>query len=106
MQPLYRIIRLGIDVQFLWVPAHVGIWGNEVVDHLAKNGLDRNQVEVAISLSKIEAKAFIWNRIKAQWQRLWDRDTKGRHLGTIQQKVGDKSPGQQNKTGTPKTKLI
>ena len=42
MQSLYRNCKLGIDVQFVWVPAHVGIWGNEVVD--------RNQVEVAIAV--------------------------------------------------------
>ncbi len=45
------IIKLVIDVLFVWVPAHIGIQGNEVEDLLAKNGLNTNHVEVAISRS-------------------------------------------------------
>ncbi len=51
LKSLYRIIRFGNDVQILWVAAHIGVQGNETVDHLA---------------SKAENKAFIWSKIKMQ----------------------------------------
>ena len=63
-------MRLEIDAQILWVPAHVGVQGNETLDLVAKNGLKANQVEVAMPLSKAETKVFIWKKIKIQRQRL------------------------------------
>ncbi len=35
LQSLYRIIRLDIDVTFMWVPAHVDIQRNETVHLIA-----------------------------------------------------------------------
>ncbi len=31
-----RISQLGVKVKFRWVPAHIGVKGNEMVDGLAK----------------------------------------------------------------------
>ncbi len=96
---LYTIIRLGINDQFLWVPAHVGIQGHETVGHLADNGLKANQVGM-IPINKTEIKSFILSKIRKQWQTLWDRDSKGRQR--IQQEVrerrlqGRRMPDQQD----------
>lgn len=55
--------------------------------HLAKNGLKANQVELTVPISKAETKSLTWGRFKKQWQKLWEKDTKGRHLRKIQQEV-------------------
>ncbi|XP_015260458.1 PREDICTED: uncharacterized protein LOC107104854 [Cyprinodon variegatus] len=89
---LYRVRNLGIDVQFLWIPAHSGIKGNEMADSLAKKGLTINGVEVKVPISKTEIKSYIRSKIKVQWQKLWDNGNKGRHLYGIQQKVGEEEP--------------
>lgn len=36
---LYRLQNLNITVCFMWVPSHVEIEGNEVVDRMAKKTL-------------------------------------------------------------------
>ncbi len=41
---LFRIRQLRIEVNFLWVPAHVGVDGNEEVDFLAKKALNHTQI--------------------------------------------------------------
>ena len=38
---LANIRNLGIVVQFCWVPAHIGIKGNEMADTIAKKTLEK-----------------------------------------------------------------
>ena len=40
---MYRIEQVGESVGFMWVPAHVGIEGNEQVDGAAKRSLRREE---------------------------------------------------------------
>ena len=47
---------MGKQIIFTWVPAHVGVEGNEAHDVLAKQALSRGDVEVVVSMSKVEAK--------------------------------------------------
>ncbi len=41
---LFSIRQVRIEVNFLWVPAHVGVDGNEEVDLLAKKALNHTQI--------------------------------------------------------------
>ena len=44
-----------ISINFYWVPSHLGIYGNEVADKLAKKGLSRREIKSSYtSLSYIE----------------------------------------------------
>ena len=45
-------------------------------------------VEINSKLSKSEGKSIVWDEISKQWEHYWDGGNKGRHLHTIQTKVG------------------
>lgn len=89
LQNLFTIRQLRIMVSFLWVPAHVGVDGNEEADMLAKKALNNEQIEIKLALSKTEFKRMIAVEIYKKWQQVWNKETKGRHLYQIQEFVGN-----------------
>lgn len=65
---ILQLQRKGVTVVFAWVPAHVGVDGNEDVDILAKQSLALPAVSIEIPLSKSEGKAFIKSYVQQRWQ--------------------------------------
>ncbi len=78
----------GVSTRFLWVPAHVGVEGNEQVGIQAKQTLRIKHVDLQVPLSKAEAKTFIRTYAQSVWQEYWDDNETGRHLYNIQRHVG------------------
>ncbi len=70
---------------FMWVPAHVGIEGNETADGAAKERLGRDEVDVRVLLGKMEC--ITYERLHQQWQQEWERDRRARKLFSIQPTV-------------------
>ncbi|CAI5655849.1 uncharacterized protein LOC102079324 [Oreochromis niloticus] len=81
LETISRIRCSGVNIHFLWVPAHVGISGNEKVDRLAKGVLNKNRIEMEIKSRKSEAKGIVWRQVVKEWQKRWDSGSKG--LGCI-----------------------
>ncbi len=77
----------------MWVPAHVGITGNEMADRLAKRALTKDNVEVQFNVSKAEVKCIIWEKINKRWER----EEKGRHLYQIQRNDKEDRVGRGNR---------
>ncbi len=85
---MLRIQRAGTDVQFCWVPAHIGVEGNEKADEIAKRALKLNENEIMkIPYWKGEAKSLIIKAVRDLWQKKWDTDNKGRHYYNIQKSI-------------------
>ncbi|KAI2647286.1 Ribonuclease H1 [Labeo rohita] len=85
---LYRLKEAGIIVYFCWVPAHVGVSGNEVADKLAKKALDKREVDVQVPMGKKEAKSVLKKKLMNKWQIRWDNSSTGRWCYSITQTVG------------------
>lgn len=85
---LSQVTRKGSDVTLLWVPAHIGVLGNEKVDKLAKEAVKKENIEVNLQLSKSEGRHIVWKKINQEWQQYWEQETKGRHLYSLQNRVG------------------
>ena len=89
-QCIYRLHRIGIAIGFCWVPAHVGIEGNETADRMAKKALNMKQI-TDITFGKGEGKAIIKKNITELWQNMWDTENKGRTYYRIQKSINVKS---------------
>ncbi len=66
---------------------HIGIKGNEEVDTLAKQALQRETIEIQVPLSKSEIKVLIWNKMNKAWQVKWNNGGKGILLCSLINKV-------------------
>lgn len=60
----------GTVVTFVWIPAHVGILGNEVADRAAKRAASEIEVDVP-EIKKSDQKVYILQRMKELWQNSW-----------------------------------
>ncbi|CAC5391077.1 unnamed protein product [Mytilus coruscus] len=67
-----RLKQKNIEVTIEWIPAHVGILGNEQVDKLAKLTLSKDNIDRNISLSANEFIAITTELYKEKWQARWD----------------------------------
>jgi ribonuclease HI len=64
------LCRRGIIVYFQWYPSHQGIYGNELVDMLAKQGLKAAPIsKPMVSLSYIARRAR--RAIIEEWTNMW-----------------------------------
>ena len=87
---MFRLQMKGIFTRFIWVPAHVGVKGNEQVDILAKQALKISHVDLQVPLRKAKVKSFSRTYAQNTWQEHWGMSETGRHLYNIQRHVGDR----------------
>ncbi|XP_077968808.1 uncharacterized protein LOC144422826 [Styela clava] len=67
IQLLHSIICHTTDIKFLWIPAHIGINGNEAVDRLAKDGANGIVINAVLQRSLKEAKTLCKQACLAKW---------------------------------------
>ena len=88
-----KCVERGSEIKFMWVPAHLGIEGNEQADELAKRALRKDRVDMNVRISKAEAKGIVWEMANLKWQERWDREEKGRHFYQAQHNVKERRVG-------------
>ena len=79
--------NLNTTIELCWIPAHCDIKGNEEADHLAKEGLECQNVST-VGLGKTEMYSLVRKAFKAKWQASWDEYSKGKLVNTILPNVG------------------
>lgn len=72
---LQGIRTTGVEVKFIWVPAHSSIEGNEMGSY-AKSAMRKEQITMGVMCIKAEIKSIVQSEMKRSWQRhLWHRNT-------------------------------
>ena len=70
MEYLHSIHPTDKEVVFFWIPSHLGIQGNERADKAAKEALSKDVTECLVSYT--DARQYISEHVKKQWQTEWD----------------------------------
>ena len=78
------------DIVFAWVPGHVGIRENNVVDLAAKHALEKS-INRRMAVPYSDFKVLTNMYVKKLWQTEWERYP-GNKLYEIQPKVDDPIP--------------
>ena len=75
-----------MELTIQWLPSHVGVEGNEVVDQIAKQAHETHQETDAV-IDTSEAKLLVSQAIQQRWQRIYDIQRPNLHIGPIKPKI-------------------
>ena len=65
--------REGYNITLAWIPSHIGIRGNEEVDHLAKNAIQGEVDLCSVPFSDLKGKTQSY--VNDLWQEEWSAQT-------------------------------
>src|SRR5215831_8245939 len=88
-EKLRRLCLSGKSVEFCWIPSHVGIKGNEVVDLLAKRAISQ-EIDISIKVSYQDLFNDINRFIYKSFQNYWNNFTSCK-IYPIKNTVGETS---------------
>ena len=68
----HLITKLPNDINFVWIPSHIGIPGNEVADRLARDGAKHDDVDYSVTLEQGDVSRLVSAYICEKWQNSWN----------------------------------
>ena len=81
-----ELYNAGFRVNFLWIPSHCGIEGNELADYYAKQSLEL-EVITDIPQNFDSIKSAIRRKVMCHWQSVWQADSSLTQLRSIKSSV-------------------
>ena len=87
---LESISNLETQVVFAWVPSHVGVRGNEIVDQIAKDGRTGALVELNVPREIKDEFVHIDMHIQSLWQQEYNHSKQGAAYRALESAVSEK----------------
>ena len=87
---VHALNQLKKNIQFAWIPSHIGIKGNDEADSLAKKTLN-SEIDNKQKISHSDYKQYINNITHSQWEKTWEKEKEKRppnKLSKIKSKLG------------------
>ena len=85
-QSINKLSSRGIQIEVCWIPAHVGIPGNEKADEKAKSGITCPIYDVKLPVG--DYIGSLKNNIKSKWQDMWNNEPVNNKLKNIKTTIG------------------
>lgn len=79
---------MGLETVLVWVPAHIGVRGNERADKCTKKAREKGKIDMTVAFSKRQIKSIVKHKMKQRWQKQWEEEKTGRWYYGIQRQVG------------------
>jgi hypothetical protein len=87
IQALDKLRDQGWEIQLRWIPAHVGVPGNEAADRAAKEAAGHNTdlrtiqtMPESLQILIATTKTIIRQTIRDEWKLAWEKTKHGREL--------------------------
>ena len=77
------LIKIPNDITFVWIPSHIGIKGNEIVDGLANAAIKNKAIDLDVPLKLPETFKLVEKYIPDRWQSSWDVCSTGQQNSII-----------------------
>jgi len=87
---LNKFSKLVSPPKIVWIPSHIGINGNVIVDQLAKEGTEQNNVEFIAEVELRDALFEVDRYITDQWQEMYTRNDTGAFYRELEPLVSTK----------------
>lgn len=81
------ITQIENRIEIVWIPAHVGIKGNEKADLLAKQATDKQNIDIKTEITAEESIPLIHKYINQKWQNIYNRNKTKSHYKILEPKV-------------------
>ena len=75
----------GLNIEICWVPAHVGVPGNEKADEAAKSAINSPLFETKLPVN--DYINVVKQYIKTEWQKMWNEEPANNKLKQIKPNV-------------------
>jgi len=84
------LVEIPNNITFVWIPSHIGIQGNEIVDRLANTAIMNKTTDLDVPLELQEAYKIVETFMLRRWQNAWNECSTGQQYKAIEPLVSGK----------------